>query len=299
MVNNSITCRPATKKDIPQLVALLNAQYKRKIKAAYFLWQYFSSCYPTILICALDKTRIIGMFGMQKKTLNNHTRVGQAIDMLIRPEYRGQGIFNELAEKAIRHFKKLDLLCVLPNLHGKNAVVKTLGWKNIGKLDNLVLQLDAVARNSTAKIAFGIIRKELASFQYTASIRNWRFDRNPTYKYYQVDVSPDIYAMVKTFTTPEHKEKYGDIVAINCPLHDPDKIKTLIVKACDLLIDKKVQIITIWALKHLLLYKILLSLGFKECTQERYFCIKILNKNYEYLAELKNWHLVQADTEFY
>jgi len=299
MVKGTITYRPAIKKDIPQLVALMNAQYQRKINTAYFKWQYFSSAYPTILFCALEKNNIVGMFGLQKKVLSNKLKAGQAIDMLIAPLYRGQGIFKKLADLATGHFKDLDLLCVLPNSVGKNAVVSSLGWKNIGKLDVLRSSVKRSVTINSEKKSLNRRYERPVHFRYTEALREWRFKKNPTYTYYRIQASNQIYAMVKIFTDPVSDLRFGDIVDIHCPLNESSKIKLLIVKAMVFLSRQKVKEITMWALEHLLLYEILLSLGFKKRSQERYFCVKMISKKASYLKDLKKWHLVQADTEFF
>ncbi len=298
MVITKLTFRPATKKDIPRLVSLMNAQYQRKTKAAYFTWQYFESGYPTILICALDKDKLIGMFGLQKKLLNNQARVGQALDMLIRPEYRGLGIFSRLVEQATSYFKDLDLLCVFPNLNGKNAVVKTLGWKNTAKIANITLALDKSPKPRTPEMLFPKAGNNLVHFQYPKKVISWRFDKNPTYKYFRINTSAQVFAIVKTYTPPAGKETYGDIVYINCP-ENTRKLEALFGKAADFLKTKQVHYLTTWALRHEPMFAALKALGYKEVVQERYFCIKILNKKFKFLEDIKSWHFTQADTEFY
>ena len=134
-----IVYRIAEESDIPQLVNLINSQYSRKKAAEYFRWQYFDSFYPSVVMCAFMEESVIGMFGLQKRKLSDGVNAGQAIDLLVDPAWRGKGVFAELGVHASGSFKDLDLLCVFPNLNGKNACEKSLHWKTIGKIDSLVL----------------------------------------------------------------------------------------------------------------------------------------------------------------
>ena len=144
-----ITYRTAKKTDIGQLVNLMNSQYSRKKNARYSLWQFWQPAQPSTLIVALDNKKIIGMFGLQKKTLSNKIVVGQLIDLLIMPDYRGQGIFKTMADKALQKYKGLQALVVFPNQNGKRACEKNFGMKTLAKINNLVLDTKNFSYHST------------------------------------------------------------------------------------------------------------------------------------------------------
>lgn len=292
-----ITYRAAKKSDIGQLVKLMNSQYVRQKNARYFLWQFFLPTQPSTLIVALDDKKIIGMFGLQKKTLSNQMTVGQLIDLLILPEYRGQGIFKNMADKASAKFKNLQAIIVFPNQEGKHACEKNLGMKTIAKIDSLILDTKKKLLHS-AKI--GISKKNTDRFvqlKKSGSWQNWRYDSHPNYKYKKIIKDKNNFLIVKIFTDPETRIRYGDIV--NVKQNNLKSLAVLIAKANDYFISKNIKTITTWALPHTQIFGFFMLLGFKPSPQERYFCLKVLDKKFNYLNDIKNWQLVQADAEIY
>lgn len=297
-----IDFRLAEISDIPQLVDLMNREYLRKKRESYFLWQYFHSSYPTILMGAFFGAKLMGMFGLQKRKLQNGLNVGQAIDLLIASEWRKKGLFLKLGEKAFQCFENLDLLCVLPNLAGKNACEKSLKWKTLGKIHSMSLLSENLINIKDEKSIFSenVDRKNTFSmFYYDERIRNWRYDQHPEYHYDYIFLDSGEFAVTKIFIDPVEKWKSGDIVDIKCALNDKKLLKELLIKAIYYLKKQNMEIITTWALPHTALHQVLESLGFSETPQERYFCMKVLKRQFEYLYDINRWHLVQADAEIY
>lgn len=304
MVKNSeiqnVIIKPANQSDIPQLVALMNSEYARKKTEQYFIWQFFESVYPTVLMTASVGNRIIGMFGLQKRILNNKAVSGQAIDILIDKKWRGKGLFSILANKAIEFFDDLDLLCVFPNQNGKVAVKNSLGWKCLAKIDNLSLDLIGYKYNSDNKFNHLIKSgSDLSYFVYNSEIISWRFDNHPEYNYTFINQNNGNYAFTKVFTDPLSKKKIGDIVYIYTDGKDITILENLINKTIESFQRHGITLITTWGLPHTNLYQVAMTIGFKIIPQKRYFCVKILDPQFSCLNNIEYWHLVQADTEIY
>ncbi len=301
-MSDNINFRPAVKPDIPQLVELLNSQYNRKKNELYFLWQYFNSPYRTLLMCAFINSKLIGMFGLQARELENGAHAGQAIDMLVAREWRGKGLFKSLSERAIVYLQGLDLLCVLPNLSGKNACEKALGWKTLCKINSMCLSREHFNNLSTetSKNFFPYDKRRIAGkFRNTDEIRAWRFDKHPDYKYTYVRLITGEFAITKVFEGPVTGVRLGDIVDFECELNNKKLLRELFIKAVTQLKVQEVESITTWALPHTPLREVVDSMGFTEFPMERYFCLKVLKQKYEYLYNIENWHLVQSDAEIY
>jgi len=291
-----ITFKIASESDIPQMVDLMNSEYLRKKNESYFLWQYFKSVYPTISMCAFKDEKLVGMFGLQKRMLNNGAVVGQAIDLIVANEWRGRGIFKRLYEKVLSYFDSLDVLCVFPNLNGKNACEKGLGWLTVGRINSMCISKKP---QEAGRISVTPPNHKLCRFEYNTRIRQWRFRQHPEYEYSYIHHPSQNLVITKVFVDPINKTRIGDIVDFECDLDNPLKLSEIFVDGCLHLIKQEVEYITTWALPHTQLYGVLKSLGFTEMPQERYFCVKILNKRYECLNDIPNWHLVQADAEIY
>lgn len=287
--------RTATPDDIPQLVELMNNQYARKKNEKYFFWQYFNSAYPTILYCAEVENKIIGMFGLQKRRLNNGLVCGQAIDMIIRSEYRGQGIFYKLAMAAFNYFDDFDFLFVLPNLNGKNAILKNLEFKNLASINNLVLNTGNYNKTNFEICTHAI--NNTCKFDYTEKIFDWRFTNHPDYQYTRIKIDEMNYAFIKVFFDPITKNKYGDIVYFEST--ETAELHKLIVKCCDNLFSENISLITTWSLPNDISHAVLKKIGFKDVIQERYFCLKTLKTDLCDINNINNWIIYQSDAEIY
>lgn len=293
-----ISYRLATEVDIPHMVALFNATYKRQVSNAYFSWQFISSYYPTIYLCAFEGERFVGVFGLQKRRLTNGTKVGHLIDLMVSPDYRGKGIFTQLGQRAIAFFPDLDALSVLPNLAGKEACEKAFGMKTIAKINPLLLKKSEepleVPIASAATSA-----QVLLEFEKNDAYRRWRYESNPWYRY--TLAAYDTGDMVtKTFTDPSTQETFVDIVDFRAKDDGLRKLAKLFTMGSNtILFDQGFQSITTWALPHTPLYTVLKSLGYSEFPQERYFCVKALCFEAESVYDIRQWNLVQADAEIY
>jgi GNAT superfamily N-acetyltransferase len=301
-MSENVVYRPARESDIPMLVSLINSQYIRKKTGDYFHWQYFNSCYETVLMCAFKNDALIGTFGLQKRMLRNRLISGQAIDLLVAPEWRGKGIFGELGRRATEFFQDLDILCVLPNANGKIAAERALGWKTIGKIDSMcknVSKEDGAREMKEHEHSVVFDRHDFMQFVYSATIRKWRFEKNPIYKYDYVKLDSASFAVTKIFEDPVTHKRYGDIVDFECQLLDPDRLADLFKAASKHLQQQHVDTVTTWALPGTPLLQAIKSLGFTVSPQERYFCVKALKPQHEFLYDYSCWHLVQADAEIY
>lgn len=299
-----ITYRLATPTDIPAMTALMNAQYKRQKTAVYFQWQYFSSHDPTVSWCAFVGDELVGMFGLQKRRLYGGGFAGQAIDLLIAPQWRGKRIFSALAERAERHFTDIDFLCVLPNMNGKFAVERALGWKTLAKINTMEMRVSDIPEGtpSTFAAADTSDSRDLTPtlcFVYDEAFRFWRFDAHPEYRYGIAQVDSSSFAVIKKFVDPTRRTIFGDIVYFSCDLQNSQALTQLFFTAIQQLQREGVRVITSWALPHTVLYRVLCMLGFHATEQERYFCVKRFSRYAYDPTDITRWHLVEADAEIY
>lgn len=291
-MHEKITYRIAQKKDAEKMADLMNNQYARKKTKKYFFWQYFDSPLPSFSMTAWSGDELIGIFGVQQKKLSDKTKAVQLIDLLIKPEWRGKGIFKELSLRAFALFPKAELFFVLPNKNGKNACEK-LGFKTIAKIDTLVRQSEL--KQGVEQIS-GKMQKYIRFIKKPAETK-WRFGKNSDYAYKKISAQKNDSAYVKVFTDPVSGKKYGDIVEVT--VAKSDGYMHMIKKALDYFRNNNIDDVTIWALPHTEMYPKLLREGFVPVSQERYFCVKISDKKRKKLYNVKTWHLQESDAEFY
>jgi GNAT superfamily N-acetyltransferase len=272
--------------DISQLSNFMFSQYRKDKSTGYFQWQFFESAYPTSLVVAESNNHIVGMLGLQKRMLVNGLIVGQAIDMLVSPEFRGKGVFAGMINYAVEQIDDIDILFVLPNLNGKIAVEK-LGWKTVGKIDDLIL-----SSFQDKPISDQSLSQHLLRFEYTYDTLKWRFANHPEnhYKYFQ---EYDDIAFLKLFHDNVNNIKFGDIVYWE--MVNPRFLKSII----SYFVKQKAQAVSCWALPGTNRYKTLKSIGFQPSPRERYLCYRNIREISFDLNLFLDWDLHQADAEFY
>ncbi len=289
-----ISYRPAKKEDVPQLVALFNAQYPRKKDETQVLWQYFGSFYPTVCYCAFSESTLVGAFTVQKRLLTDGTVIGHLIDLMVAPEWRNQGIFRALGVKAIEHFPDLEVVTVLPNRSGKVASEKAFGLRTLAKIDDLIIQkLSSIGQTTNVPPGEKMVR-----YQGGPEYEKWRYDENPRYRYERIRLPDGSYVVAKLFTDPTTGEQFWDIVNYQLAGQGTEmrKLFALTVET----LSKRGQVrISTWALPHTPLHKVLTGLDAQPLARERYFCVKVLNPKREYLYDITRWELVPADAEIY
>jgi hypothetical protein len=317
---HDVFCRLAVRDDIPRLVELFNAQYARKKDETYFVWQFFESAWPAVMMCAEFDGQVEGVFGLQKRMLSDGTHIGQAIDLLITPQLRGKGIFAELGRLAAAHFPDLRALCVLPNMNGRNACVKSL--KNCVQLGEMVTYIcDTRPQNFDPNIidtlavsrfdrwvdevvtAFQRMHPQLTSVKREVHYLNWRFTENPTYHYnlFQVLYGRQVfgYLVLKVFKDPTTGQITGDIVDILWAEDNADRLSEMLRFALAYFHDQGVPQSAIWLQTNTILDEVGSEVGFVKTNQKRSFCCKVLDERYAWLKDSKVWFVTLSDSEVY
>jgi len=270
-------------------------QYVRSLDEHYFAWQYFACPQPTVLIVASHDQAIAGMFGFRRRPLTNGLIAGQAIDLLVAPEWRGSGLFPQLARAAMACFADLDLACVLPNPAGRYAVERALNWRTLGTVPLWTLGPDSLQRAPTLRrsgASQGRVR-----FAYDAATVRWRFDAHP-HHHYSAPSADGQRLFVKVFRDPRTGDCWGDLVRVE-PTDSGQIAPGVLDAALTVLREQKVSGISTWALRGTSLAGALAARGFEERAQERYFCVRSLSSRAAELDDLTAWELEPADAEFY
>jgi hypothetical protein len=125
----------------------------------------------------------------------------------------------------------------------------------------------------------------------------WRFDRNPEYKYF-IQKKEGTFAVGKIFTDPVSGNKYGDIVDYGWAGR-MDLLKEVLNATISYFKKRSIDSITTWAFPDTAIYSFFTNIGFEESEQKRYFCLKSFRPKLRYLYNIRNWFLVEADSEVY
>ena len=299
-LNRDIVIGKASREDAFVFVNLVNKQYQRKKDSSFYYWMFMNTCLPTRLIAAFDKGVPRAFYGIQIHKLNNGINCGVSVEIIIEDKYRGRGLFvlleNEAYKFALSH--NAASMTVFGNYNGMKAHENLSTWRAIAKIDTLIFDCrnELVIKNDLGDYLPG---REFLVFSKDTEYRKWRFDSSPVYDYDRVSLSKNIFALTKIFEDLQNKTRFGDIVDFECDLNNTAELRALFVKSCKHLMEQKVRFITCWALPHTPLCGVLKSLGFSSLPQERYFSVRVLDHQNDYLNDIKNWHLVQSDSEVY
>lgn len=296
-INPDVIIREARIEDGQDFIKLFNKHYNRKTNLDYYNWQFFKSPLISRLFMAYENHELIGMHGVKINFLTNGIKTGFGVDFLVDESHRKKGI-PFLLEGAVQNFclkNNVSILTALPNIYGRSAF-RSMGWKSVAKIDSLVLKnINTRIPTKSFNISDTHISTQLISFEKNKQYQFWRFDQHPIYKYKSIKIKNNVFAIIKKFENSLTGEIFGDIVYMESPIEEFDKLFALIM---DEMMQMKISSVTTWALPHTKLHHILLQKGFKELAQERYFCVKCLGNEPDYLR-IENWNIVQIDSEIY
>jgi len=296
--------------DAAAMASMIGKLYAIKRPPEYYAWHCFQSPDLTVTVGLKSRGELGGVFSMQKRRLNNDLLCGQANHLNIAAELQGKGYFSKLGEKAMHRFKDIGMVCVFANKQAKPACESSLGMKTIGIIPAMVLNVNGITDDSGANNTCKPISedtvfpscqedKDIIMFKYLSSHRSWRYAKHPMYSYYIVYIDSGEYAIIKKFSDPQTRVSLGDIVDLECPLNDKEKLHKIIKAASWHLKQQGVSTITCWAVPGGVVNQVMKDIGFRPAGHETYFCIKVLRPEYDHLCDFSRWHLRMADATNY
>ncbi|UCE15099.1 MAG: GNAT family N-acetyltransferase [Candidatus Heimdallarchaeota archaeon] len=147
----SIDIRYMKSSDIPQIINLIQA-FEYPFGEEHYRWKYFQSPWNNITLVAEVNDEIIGHHGTILRPFwvqNQHLLIGLKADLIIRPEYRGRGLFSKMINITKQEMlsKGLDYTYAFPNVmsfpRSQTLQMGSLGYQ---PLYIKILQIKAVLR---------------------------------------------------------------------------------------------------------------------------------------------------------
>jgi hypothetical protein len=308
-MTDKIAFREINPGDIDSMVAMLDSMYDLKRSKEFLVWQCFKNFNVRSLMGAFDGDRIVGMFGVQKRTLTNGVICGQGSWLNISPAYKGRGYFARLGELAIKHLPDIDVVCVFANRRAKVPLEKSLKFETIGAIDLLVNDdlLGFDTKESECEPVGPETRFDCANrvgagsvgFVYTPAYRIWRYTFNPMYSYWIVKLETGEFSVIKKFHDPDSGLIWGDIVDLEYDPENEAGLLKLVRETLSHLRRLGAVRATIWALPEMCLRRIALEFGFRASNYKTFFSFKVLNRSHEYLRDFSMWSIRQADATNY
>lgn len=300
-----------TPDDSHQFCKIYNGIYSRKINTDYYHWQFFSTPFPAYLVFAEFEGCVVGSLGVHVKTLMPcNKRVLSIIDMMVTPDFRGKQVFRNLVESSFLFGRKYAPIAgvVMANLAGKKAICSRLAWTCVSELETEQLILTEqnsvatrIAKNDIAQRIItnwpSILSCTLTHTRHDNSYYHWRFRLHPFYRYYTCGDGNTLYSVLKLFEDPITHETYGDIIEIYGV--NEKCIREAATRSLDLFYSLGVLKVTTWLQTNTMWDEIGKDFGFLDTGTKRYFCMYILDDDYNILKDPRHWLLQLSDTEIY
>ncbi len=297
----ALQIRKAEDYDIPKIMSLFNTHLTpHKSVYAFQWWNNF----PSITFCAVHEGEIVGTFIVLKRKLINNLNCGVLMGLLIKTEWRGGSLFKKLGVAAMNYFEDIDLFCCLPNQNGKKALEKNFNFRTIDTIKTMTLPSPAnghcreyACTPITSDIRFNnfeIKKDGTVMFLANEAFRQWRFALHPRYSYRMIRTDTNEFVVINEYYDKETNIRYGDIVDFETEALEENRLINLF-NCAHLSIKKVVDMITIQAVPHSLLYRVGSKMGFVESDIKHYLCIKVKEPSNEYLYDSSKWLLKWGD----
>lgn len=305
-------------RDAAAFCALSNSLYSRPVDAAYYDWQFFQPPFETKLAALVEGDAWVACYGMQLRPLAGTARcVAWAIDIMVAASRQRQGLFATLAAFAAGSVMNASpaALCVMANHKADAAHVKKLGWKRTETFVTYVADA-APHRASFDRMDFFALddfreceplitarAHTLHATRRSAADLNWRFKRNPRYRYETFGVARKGelfgYLVLKVFRDPVTGESVGDIVDIMWSVDDSAACEAMLRFALSHFFDQGIRRAATWLQTNTMLDDAGLRVGFKPTTQQRFFCVAAIDSQRRDIDRSDRWFLTMADSEVY
>ncbi len=309
-----------TAEDAAAFCALSNALYARPVDAAYYRWQFHETPFPTHLVCARDEDgRLVGCLAVQVRDLVPEGRAGWVVDIMVRPDLQGQGVFRQLEGHAAATVEpRPDTLAVMANDKAAPASVR-LGWAATRVFTTFARATAApltpprslVAPLARFSDAAGVLEAwrdgvagtggaRLRANRRTAAYLDWRFMANPRYAYERFHVrrpgSGEGLLVLKVFRDPVSGRAFGDVVDAVWTEPDPGLLEDMLAFAVGFFRERGVPEAAVWLQTGTAFDDAGLRVGFAPTGQRRNFLTRASTRAF---ADAATWFLSMADSEVY
>ncbi|MDR7857538.1 GNAT family N-acetyltransferase [Tissierella sp.] len=308
--------RKYVKGDEESILHLFERSFDRKMSYDYWKWRYMDNpnIYENLINLALEDN-IVGHYAVSPVPLFiNAIKYNSALSMttMIDPEYRGRGLFTNLAKDLINCTQELDLIFGVPNENSVKGFVEKLDFKLIKEIP--MLESKSLSREYYFNSCCVYIEKFDERFNdlFTRCIDkykiittrksehlNWRFIDNPVNEYKTLAYIDDNkvlgYVVIKNYIS--NAITNGDIVDI---LAINDMVMRELLNASFYLFkDEGVSSINTWFHDKELL-KIFEEFGFFPNGQYFHFIVRRISDLLEEMVfDFDNWYITMSDIDLF
>lgn len=301
---------------IEQFCTLYRKCFTAKINEKIVKWRYLENPHNDLLVCvAIDNGRLIANCAASPCEIYYKGKLEKSaisLNLMTDPEYRGRGIFVDLAKRLYSHMEQLGYKSVLefPNYISNPTLIKHLGRHTIYEIPTLKLILsDFIKEIESDQLILVDDEFELNYYPFKHRTKTiylnknreylkWRYFQNPQNEYKNFVILDDN-RVVRSFLICKEYEEQLNIVDY-CFYEECD-IEPLIFKGIEYAKKLNKESVTIWSQigtdEHLFLQK----LGFRNNYPITYFSGRLFSSSdalhdfYDY----RNWFVTMGDNNVY
>jgi len=324
-----LTIRPGRRsaEDAAAFADLYNEANARKVKPAYYLWQFFSAPNPGRCLFVEDDGTPVAVYGTRVMDFDGpEERIGLAVDLIVSPSARRLGLWAVLEtqiEQAARD-EGCTAIYASPDDATLAARVKDLAWVALPeRIFHESATLSGEGPEAVAAEA-GLAFARVPSFSQEADdVRdafrrlypgrimtrrdrrylNWRYAANAWYSYdilwFERSGEPFGYVIVKPFREPQSRQLLGDVVDIAWAANDAQKLRAMLRAALSHLGALGCARASTWLQTGTMLDHAAADIGFVATPRTRHLCYKPLNPQHQRLKDRAAWLLTMGDVELF
>ncbi|WP_195428475.1 GNAT family N-acetyltransferase [Clostridium sp. D46t1_190503_E9] len=300
-------------KIVDELKDLNKVCLNKDISRDYFLWRYLNNPIDDFILCiARENNKMIASYLVLPINLvvdDEIIKSGISMPILVRPDFRNNGLSCELAIKVYEKLKERDykLLLGFPNEICHYNLVKKFGFEDIYEIPTLKLEIKDkdIYHINRCDIQKVYIDNEY-NFNYSLVLKNdsnkikiykdanylrWLFRENPMEKYNNYVVSKNKLVLASiVFKKGKNKIEILELNSI-----DKEYTKILLCKLFRDSIEEAIENIEICCSIYNKDHRVLEELGFKNDKPITYFTVKRINYLDNKIDDFKNWFIQMSD----
>ncbi|WP_195265607.1 GNAT family N-acetyltransferase [Clostridium sp. 1001275B_160808_H3] len=300
-------------KIVDELKDLNKVCLNKDLSRDYFLWRYLNNPIDDFILCiARENNKMIASYLVLPINLvvdDEIIKSGISMPILVRPDFRNNGLSCELAIKVYEKLKERDykLLLGFPNEICHYNLVKKFGFEDIYEIPTLKLEIKDkdIYHINRCDIQKVYIDNEY-NFNYSLVLKNdsnkikiykdanylrWLFRENPMEKYNNYVVSKNKLVLASiVFKKGKNKIEILELNSI-----DKEYTKILLCKLFRDSIEEAIENIEICCSIYNKDHRVLEELGFKNDKPITYFTVKRINYLDNKIDDFKNWFIQMSD----
>ena len=324
-----LTIRPGRRsaEDAAAFADLYNANSARKVKPAYYLWQFFSAPNPGPCLLVEDEGTPIAAYGTRVINFDGpEERIGLAVDLIMLPAARRLGLWAVLEtqiEQAARD-EGCTAIYASPDDATFASRVQDLAWVALPERVFYESATTSAEGPDAAAAEAGLSFARAASFSpeaddvrdafcrlYPGRIMtrrdrrylNWRYAANAWYSYdilwFERSGEPFGYVIVKPFRDGQSGQLLADVVDVAWASNDAQKLRAMLRSALSHLGTLGCVRASTWLQTGTLLDHAAADIGFVPTSRTRHLCYKPLDPQHQRLKDRAAWLLTMGDVDLF